>query len=142
MKAIQLATKILFAIFFVICIAVHIVGPFTQISNEPLWSHIVHAISYCICLYVLLIAGTKPNDKTKELALSPPSRGACLPERQGFRRGWIYIAAACYPFVFHANCAWHSYFDYNKLNAICLLVIVMMPLAGLFIWNMEREISR
>ena len=113
MKAIPLITKALFAIFFVICVAVHVLGLFKQITNEPTWSHIVHTISYCVCLYTLFVSIKY--------------------------RLWVYIVAASYPFVFHVNCAWHSYVDYNKFNAICILVIIMMPLAAVFIWNMEQE---
>ncbi|MDB5283255.1 MAG: hypothetical protein JWO06_2330 [Bacteroidota bacterium] len=113
MKAIQVITKILFTIFLVICISVHVYGLIAPFSTEPVWSHIVHTISYCACLFTLLVSVK-------------------------YRLG-IYIVGACYPFIYHANCAWHSYADLGKLNPICLLVVVMMPLAAVFIWNMEKR---
>src|ERR1700722_1316092 len=98
----RLTANILFTIFLIICIAVHVVGLATHYSNEPVYSHIIHLVSYCICLLALL----RP-----------------IPYRT-----LIYCLAAIYPFCYHANCAWVSYTLHDKFNGICILVVVEMPL--------------
>jgi hypothetical protein len=118
MKAVQLTINILFTLFLIICIAVHVVGLcvaghlFTitsRVSDEPVYSHIIHMVSYCVCLFVLL--------------------------RPIKYRTLIYCLAAIYPFCYHAHCAWVSYTVHDKFNAICILVIIEMPLIALWIWK-------
>jgi len=112
MKATRITITTLFTIFFLICIGVHLVGLFTRYSDEPVISHIVHTISYSVCLLTLL----------KPLRL----------------RTLLYSSAAVYPFLYHANCAWVNYSVYGKLNPICILVVVMMPLCALWIWKQNN----
>ena len=109
MKAIRITINILFGLFLLICIGVHITGLVTHYSDEPVYSHIIHLVSYCMCLYALLRA---------------------IPMRT-----LIYGLAAVYPFLYHANCAWMSYSLHDKLNPICILVVVLMPLIGVWIWK-------
>jgi hypothetical protein len=118
MKAAQLIVNILFTIFLIICIAVHVVGLcvaghlFTlssPISDEPAYSHIIHLVCYCICLFALL--------------------------RPIKYRTLVYCLAAIYPFYYHAHCAWVSYTVHHEFNAICILVIIEMPLIALWIWK-------
>ncbi len=113
MKPIQLIVKILFSIFFSICVLVHVAGLFGQYVNEPLWSHIVHIISYCMCFYSLLFAIRY--------------------------RFWIYMAGAIYPWYYHANCAWMSYTNLHQYNRICLLVVVMMPLGAAWVLSQVKS---
>lgn len=53
-------------------------------------------------------------------------------------RTLAYTLAAVYPFLYHANCAWNSYTLHDKLNGICILVVIMMPLIGVWIWNQSN----
>jgi cytochrome bd-type quinol oxidase subunit 2 len=112
MKATRLLVNILFTLFLLICIGVHVVGLTTHFSDEPVYSHIIHLISYCLCLYALL--------------------------RQVPYRHFIYLFAAVYPFLYHGRCAWNSYSLHGKLNAVCILVVVLMPLIGAWIWGQSN----
>ena len=107
MKPLQLTIHGLFIVFLLICIGVHVTGLVTHYSDEPVYSHIIHLISYCVCLYALLRA---------------------IPMRT-----LIYVLAAVYPFLYHANCAWMSYSLHGRLNPICILVVILMPLIGVWI---------
>lgn len=94
----------LMILFLIICLGVHVVGLARPFSSEPVWSHIVHLVSYCLCLYCVV---------------SPP------------QIGWLlYTIGAIYPFVYHARCAWSQYTLYGHLAAICILVVVLMPAGG------------
>lgn len=107
--------RVLFVIFFIICIAVHVYGLFTHFNHETNTSHIIHLLSYCLCLFTFF---------------------------RNFRYGLLlYIVASCYPFAYHAHCAWTSYSVYSKLNGICLLVVLMMPLGGVYL-GMVKSIQK
>ena len=112
MKGTKLAVTVFFALFLVICIAVHVVGLATHYSDEPVYSHIIHTISYCICLFTLL--------------------------RPVAYRTLLYSLAAIYPFCYHANCAWMHYSLQGKLSPICIYVVIMMPLCGVWIWRQSN----
>ena len=103
--------KILFAIFLVICIGVHVYGLFKPITHETTASHLIHIASYSLCLLTFLA----------------PVQGRII----------IYSLAAIYPFAFHAHCAWVSLADNGQLNGICILVVVMMPLGAFWIWKQK-----
>ncbi|MBS1623523.1 MAG: hypothetical protein JSS76_06410 [Bacteroidetes bacterium] len=93
-------------LFLLICLAVHIAGLARPFSTEPLWSHIVHLISYSACLY-------------------------CIVRRPGV--GWvIYTLGAIYPFIYHARCTWSQYTVYHHYAAICILVVILLP-AGIWL---------
>jgi|GEM_PF-2518442 hypothetical protein len=109
MKALSLTINILFTLFLLICIGVHVAGLATHYSDEPVYSHVIHLTSYCICLYALL----RP-----------------IPYRT-----LIYVLAAVYPFLYHANCAYRHYTLQGKLSPVCILVVVLMPLIGVWIWK-------
>ena len=109
MKPTKLIITLLFALFLLICIGVHIVGLVTKYSDEPIYSHIIHTICYCTCLFALI----RPLRYRTE----------------------IYSVAAVYPFLYHANCAWMHYSLQGKLHPICILVIILMPLIAAWIWS-------
>ena len=44
-------------------------------------------------------------------------------------RLWIYLAAAVYPFLFHFRCALLPLIQESRINPVCWLVVVMLPLA-------------
>jgi hypothetical protein len=107
MKYALLLLKALLALFLVICVSVHVYGIFVSATTEPLWSHIVHIISYVICLAAFLF-------------------------RIKFRMH-LYLLGMLYPFFYHARCAWIHFAAHHTLHPICMLVIVMLPLAGLMV---------
>lgn len=97
-------------LFLIICLAVHAIGLIRPFSTEPVWSHIVHLISYALCMYGILRTA---------------------------RTGWLlYTVGAIYPFIYHARCAWSQYTDRHELSGICILVVVLIP-AGW--WLVRRE---
>jgi hypothetical protein len=119
MKAAQLIVNFLFITFLFICIGVHVYGLARRFNDESIPSHIIHLVSYCVCL----------------LALLRPIQYRTL----------IYCLAAIYPFCYHAHCAWVSYTVHDKFNAICILVIIEMPLIALWIWkqsSMKQSIAQ
>lgn len=104
--------KILLATFLAICVAVHIIGFFYPVSTEPMWSHVVHVLSYGLCLFTLL---------------------------KHVKHGiFIYLLGMLYPFFFHARCAWLSY-NSGNLSAICILVVLMLPAIGYQVWLRGKE---
>lgn len=107
MKAPRIVITILFALFFLPAIGVHVYGLFVPITQESTVSHIIHIISYSICFIALLRA---------------------LPYRL-----LLYSLAAVYPFLFHANCFFTPLLQQQRFNWVCLLVIVMLPLGGIWI---------
>jgi hypothetical protein len=112
MKVPPVAIKVLIAIFLVIAILVHILGLFTHVSDESLASHLIHIASYSLCLFTFL----KPIK---------------------FRL-WLYCMGMVYPFMFHANCFFMPLIQQQKFNAICLQVIVILPLAAVLIWQWDK----
>ena len=115
MKIVHHIIRILISLFLIIAITVHVVGLFSPISDEPLWSHVVHLISYSLCLFTFL-------------------------REQRFRL-LLYFMATIYPVAYHAHCFATQLLEFDKFNAICLLVIVVLPLAALliFIENKKAE---
>jgi hypothetical protein len=103
--------KVLFVIFLLICIGVHVYGLFEPITHESTASHLIHLVSYSLCLFAFL---------------------APLPGRP-----FVYSLAAVYPFAFHAHCAWVSFFDAGKLNGICILVVVLMPIGAFWLFKQK-----
>ncbi|HLP50896.1 MAG TPA: hypothetical protein VK154_08425 [Chitinophagales bacterium] len=109
MKTIQVFVAVLFSLFFIPAIGVHVYGLFVPITQESTASHIIHILSYSVCLITFL--------------------------RPISYRLLLYSLAAIYPFMFHANCFFIPLLQQNKFNAVCLLVIVMLPLGGLWIYK-------
>ena len=112
MNNLQGLLKILLASFLAICVAVHIIGLFYPVSNEPVWSHIAHVVGYGLCLLAFL----------KRL-------------KYGI---FLYLLGMWYPFFFHARCAWDSY-NSGQLSAICILVVIMLPAIGYRVWLHGKE---
>ena len=103
--------KGLMTLFLLICIGVHVAGLLHPFSSEPTWSHIVHTISYCLCLYSVI----------------RPAQISWL----------LYTIGAIYPFMYHARCAWTQYTMYQQLSAICILVVVLIP-AGVWLTRQAK----
>jgi len=105
--------KFLFALFLAICVGVHLYGLGAHFTDESNASHIIHIASYALCLFALL-------------------------KRVDFRLA-IYFVGSLYPFFYHANCAWNTFYLQHTLNGICLLVVVLLPLIGVFIGKQNRS---
>lgn len=112
MNALRLTLKTLFALFLSICVLVHVAGLFTHVSEESVFSHITHIITYGTCLLIAI----RP---TKQPAI-------------------IFPVAALYPFFFHARCAVIPLIEEQRYNAICWLVVFMLPLISWWVW-VERN---
>ncbi len=108
----MMIVKILLGTFLAICVGVHIYGLFYHSFNEPDWSHIVHIISYSLCLFTFL--------------------------RPIKFRIWLYLLGAVYPFFYHARCFFVPLIELHKFNHICLEVIIVLPLAAWFILKQNR----
>lgn len=104
---------VLFSLFFIPAVGVHVYGLFAPITQESTASHIIHIVSYSVCFFTFL--------------------------RAIKYRLLLYALAAVYPFMFHANCFFTPLVQQNKFNAVCLLVIVMLPLGGLWIYKYDRH---
>ena len=105
--------RILLIIFLLICIGVHVTGLLSPFSDEPVWSHIVHLVSYIVCLL-------------------------CMIRQTSF--AWLaYTIGAIYPFIYHARCAWQQYEVYHRYSAICVFVVVMMPIGLALLWRKPDE---
>ena len=107
MKIASLLFKIYLALFLVIGISFHIYALYTHFTRETEQMHLTHILSYSLCLLAVLV-------KLRY-------------------RFIVFIFAAIYPFLYHANCAWVSFIDLGKINWICLDVVIMMPLGALWI---------
>jgi hypothetical protein len=102
--------KYLFAAFLLIAALVHVYGLIYHNTNESNSSHIVHLLSYTIALLTVL-----------------------RPKKYHFA---VYVAAAIYPFYYHIGCALQTYNEIGKLNPICILVVILMPLIGAWVLKM------
>lgn len=99
--------------FLAICLAVHIAGLLRPFSSEPTWSHLVHLLSYALCLYCVI--------RPMQLA-------------------WvIYTIGTIYPFLYHAPCAWTQYSEHGQLSIVCILVVVLLPAGG---WLVRPSLIR
>jgi len=107
MKIASLLFKIWLVLFFIICLGVHIYGLYSHFNNESNTSHLVHLLSYTLCLLAAVV-------KLRNRPL-------------------VYLLTAFYPFAYHAHCAWVSLIDFQKLNGICIYVAIMMPLGLLWV---------
>lgn len=104
----KIVLKVLLALFLVICVGVHVYGLFTHFNDESDLSHIVHLLSYSLCLFTFL--------------------------RPVKYRLWLYLAGLPYPFVYHALCLGRTYNEHQTVNYICLLVVVLLPAMAYWIW--------
>jgi hypothetical protein len=112
---VNLAAKILIATFLIICVAVHVYGLFSHSFPESDLSHVVHIISYSLCLFTFL----------RPVKFRLP----------------LYVLGAVYPFLYHANCFFTPLIQQQKFNAVCLLVIVILPLAAWWVAKQNRPVS-
>ena len=108
----SIIAKILLGTFLAIGVAAHLYGLLYHAFSEPDWSHVVHIISYSLCLFTFL----------------RPIKFRLL----------LYCIGAVYPFLYHANCFFVPLVKLHKFNSICFQVIIVLPLAGLFILKQNR----
>lgn len=104
--------KILLATFLSVGVVVHIYGLFYHPFPESDLSHIIHILSYSLCLFTFL----RPVEF----------------------RIWLYVIGAAYPFFYHARCFFVPLIELHKFNYICLEVIIVLPLAAWFILKQNR----
>lgn len=104
--------KTLLAVFLVVCVGVHVYGFFIHFNNESDLSHVIHLLSYSLCLFTFL----KPVQY----------------------RVWLYFAGLVYPFVYHALCLGNTYHEHRTVNYVCLLVVVLLPAMAYWIWLEEN----
>ncbi len=107
MKTASLLFKIYLALFMVSGIIFHVYALYTHFTRETEQMHLIHLLSYSLCLLAVLV-----NLRYRFM---------------------VYTLAAVYPFIYHANCAWVSFIDLGKLNPICIYVVIMMPLGMLWV---------
>lgn len=112
MNAAQVS-RILVALFLVICILVHVVGLVTPVSDETLLSHLVHLASYGMCLAAFWLS----------FSMRIP----------------VYLVGAVYPVYFHGQCLLHTWTSAHRINVICLLVVVILPLTAIWMFYQHRE---
>jgi hypothetical protein len=105
--------KYSFAIFLLIAALVHVYGLAYNDTSESTLSHIVHLVSYLVALFTVL--------KSFKFHVI------------------IYVAAAIYPFYYHLACAVETYNNTGALNAICILVVILMPLIGGWLFKTSSE---
>jgi len=113
MKNIQTGIKILISLFLLIAVGVHIAGLFMHVSDETILSHIVHLLSYAICLCAFM--------RPVKFQLS------------------LYLIASVYPVFYHARCFFTQLSELHKFNSICFEVIVILPLAALLIFTENKK---
>jgi hypothetical protein len=104
----KFVAKVLLTVFLVICVGVHVYGLLTHFNNETDLSHIIHLLSYSVCLFTFL-------------------------KRVKFRL-WLYLAGLVYPFAYHALCLGKAYSELHTVNYVCLLVVVLLPAMAYWIW--------
>ncbi|HWB63809.1 MAG TPA: hypothetical protein VG603_09885 [Chitinophagales bacterium] len=114
MKTAGIIFNVVFSIFLLICVGVHVYGLFSHFNSEPQYSHIIHIVSYGLCLYAYITTA-----RFRLLA---------------------YVFGSIYPFLYHAHCAWVSFTDYGHLNGICILVVVMIPIGKLWLWKTSEPL--
>lgn len=107
--------KTLLTVFLLICIGVHVYGLFTHFNDESDLSHVVHLLSYSLCLFAFV----KPVK----------------------HRLFLYLAGLVYPFAYHALCLGKTYSQQHAVNYVCLLVVVLLPAMAYWIW-LEGNIPR
>jgi hypothetical protein len=105
--------KYLFATFLLIAALVHVYGLAFNDTSESTLSHIVHLVSYLVALFTVL----------KHFKFSTV----------------IYFVSAVYPFYYHLACAVETYYNKGELNAICILVVILMPLIGGWLYATAGE---
>lgn len=113
MNPLRLILKILFSFFFTVSVLVHIIGLIKPFSDEPVFSHIIHIVSYSICLFMTIRAGKHPLV--------------------------LFLAAALYPFLFHSYCAIMPWIEEQRFSPICWMVVFTIPIAALWQWAERNE---
>ena len=106
--------KVLLAVFLTICVLVHVYGLIYHPFPESDLSHIIHILSYSLCLFTFL--------------------------RPVKYRLLLYCMGAIYPFIYHANCFFTPLIELHKFNSICMLVIIVLPLAGWLVYKQSRSV--
>jgi hypothetical protein len=112
----HLVVKILFGSFFAFCIGIHVYGLIIPFYTETVLSHVIHILSYTLCLYTVL--------------------------KNVNHRLLLFILGAVYPFLFHASCAWNTFSTHHTLNTVCLLVVFLLPLAGIWLWFLVARFTK
>ena len=114
MTKLILVLKIVMILFLLICIGVHLKGILSPFSDEPTWSHIVHLVSYSICL----------------ISIARPFPMAMM----------TYTFGAIYPFIYHARCVWTQHELYQRWSPICILVVVLMPVGMIVAAGRKKKV--
>ncbi|MCX6197999.1 MAG: hypothetical protein NTY88_02090 [Bacteroidetes bacterium] len=112
MKYINALPKIFLVLFFITAVSVHVIGLVKPFSPETPLSHIVHVVSYSLCLLTIL----------KRLNF-----GIIL-----------YVIGSIYPYFIHAQCTYIQYTELNKLNAICIYTVIMLTAGFIFLLKEKR----
>ena len=113
MKHINALPKTLLILFFITAVLVHVVGLAKPFSDETPLSHIVHVVSYGLCLFAVL--------------------------RQINFGVLLYFFGSLYPYFIHARCSYVQYMELNKLNAICIYTVVMLTAGFAFVVFAQRK---
>lgn len=102
-----------FSLFLMFCAGVHVYGLFVPFNSESTGSHIIHLLSYLLCLY-------------------------SFHSKSSYSK-WMYLAGMVYPVAFHAVCAYSTYIHQHRINGICVWVVVALPLAWLWMISDNRK---
>ena len=114
MTKIIVVLKFAMILFLLICLGVHVRGVLSPFSDEPMWSHIVHLVSYTCCLICVI----------------RPFPMAIV----------AYTIGAIYPFIYHARCVWTQHELYHRWSPICILVVVLMPAGMIVVAGRKRAV--
>lgn len=98
-------------VFFTVAIAVHIIGLYKPFSTEPVWSHLLHIVSYAAC----------------QLAIW----------KKGNLSRWLYVAGALYPFYYHLQCAIQQALQ-QQINTICIITCATLVAGLLLLWQQPK----
>ena len=113
MKYVNAFPKFFLILFFITAVAVHVIGLVKPFSPETPLSHIVHMLSYGLCLLTIL---------------------------QRINFGIImYVNGSIYPYFIHVQCSYLQYTELNKLNAICVYTVIMLTAGFIFVWTESRK---
>lgn len=114
LSAMKIFLKSTLTLFLIICIGVHLYGLIDHFSNEANWSHVIHLISYTLCLFFF----------TGNLKF----------------RLYGYGIAMLYPFAYHTVCLETTFAEHHTVQPVCMLVVILLP--AIFVWmGYEKRFS-
>ena len=100
--------KYLFAGFLLVAALVHVYGLIFHTTDESDISHFIHLVSYTFCLVAVL--------------------------KQGYLNLASFIVSSLYPIYYHLCCAITFYQTQGGWQPICILVVLLMPLIGVWLY--------